>query len=133
MWPTKALGPDGLPAAFFQKHWNFVREVITITCLHILNEQGNLAPLNHTYTALIPKKKKKEKTRDVVECWPISLCNVMYRVIAKSISNRLKQILRVVISSNQSVFIPNRLITDNMIIGYNVYIKLKWVKRRKKG
>ncbi|KAH9732412.1 putative reverse transcriptase/RNA-dependent DNA polymerase [Citrus sinensis] len=39
MCPTKAPGPDGLPAAFFQKHWQIVGEGLTKTCLHILNEQ----------------------------------------------------------------------------------------------
>lgn len=38
--PTKAPGPDGLPAAFFQKHWLSVRSGVINTCLHILNEQG---------------------------------------------------------------------------------------------
>ncbi|KAH9685475.1 reverse transcriptase domain-containing protein [Citrus sinensis] len=71
MCPTKAPGPDGLPAAFFQKHWEVVKEGVTATCLHILNEKGTLAPLNHTYIALIPKIKKP---RDVTEFRPISLC-----------------------------------------------------------
>lgn len=31
-------GPDDLPAAFFQKHWNSVKEGVVMTCLHILNE-----------------------------------------------------------------------------------------------
>lgn len=39
MCPTKAPGPDGLPAAFFQKHWEAVKEGVTATCLHILNEK----------------------------------------------------------------------------------------------
>lgn len=58
MCPTKAPGSDALPVEFFQKYYNFVGEVVTATCLHILNEQGNLALLNHAYIALILKKKK---------------------------------------------------------------------------
>ncbi|KAL9416450.1 hypothetical protein AB3S75_039612 [Citrus x aurantiifolia] len=41
MCPTKAPGPDGLPAAFYQKHWSSVKEGVTTTCLHILNEEDD--------------------------------------------------------------------------------------------
>ena len=74
MCPTKALDPDGLHVVFFQKHWQYVGKAVTQTCLHILNEQGNLTPLNHTFTALIPKVAKPRK---VSEYRPISLCNVV--------------------------------------------------------
>ena len=95
MCPTKAPGPDGLPAVFFQKHWKLVREGVINICLHILNEQGNIAPLNDTYLALIPKVEKPKK---VVGYRPISLCNVIYRIVAKTIANRLKEILYQIIS-----------------------------------
>lgn len=49
MCPTKALGPDGLLGAFYQKHWPSVKEGVINTCLHILNEACTIAPLNHTY------------------------------------------------------------------------------------
>lgn len=39
MCPTKAPGPDGLPAVFFQKHWLTVGGGVIETCLHVLNEQ----------------------------------------------------------------------------------------------
>lgn len=58
MCPTKVPGLDGLPVAFFQKHWNSVKERVVTTSLHILNEGGNIAPLNHTFTALILKVSK---------------------------------------------------------------------------
>ena len=120
--PTKAPGPDGLLAAFFQKHWQIVGEGLTKTCLHILNEQGTLNSLNHTFIALIPKV---EKPRKVMEFRPISICNVVYRIVAKTITNRLKPILNHIISPNQSAFIPNRLITNNVIIGYECLHKIR--------
>ncbi|KAH9672148.1 reverse transcriptase domain-containing protein [Citrus sinensis] len=128
MCPTKAPGPDGLNSMFFQKHWQHVGKGVTQTCLHILNNQGNLSPLNHTFIALIPKVAKPRK---VTEYRPISLCNVVYRIVAKVIANRLKQVLHQIISPYQSAFVPNRIITDNIVIGYECLHKIRHSKGRK--
>ncbi|KAH9650390.1 reverse transcriptase domain-containing protein [Citrus sinensis] len=129
MCPTKAPGPDGLPAVFYQKHWHTVKEGVLTTFLHILNSQGTIAPLNHTYIALIPKIGKLRKVTDFR---PISLCNVIYRIVAKSVTNRFKQILHKIISPSQSAFIPNRLITD-IIVGYECLHKIRHCKGKRNG
>ncbi|KAF5452346.1 hypothetical protein F2P56_027353 [Juglans regia] len=46
--------------------------------------------LNETFVVLIPKDKKSENMKDFR---PISLCNAVYKIIAKIIVNRLKIIL----------------------------------------
>lgn len=130
MSPTKAPGPDGLPTAFYHKHWHLVRYGVINTCLHILNNGGDIAPLNHTHIALIPKVSKPSRVTDFR---PISLCNVIYRIIAKTIANRLKHILHYVIAPTQSAFIPNRLISDNTIIGYECLHKIRHSKGKKHG
>lgn len=130
MHPTKAPGPDGMRAVFFQKHWQEVSEWVITTRLHILNGGGNIALLNHTYIALIPKSEKPKRVGDYR---PISLCNVIYKVIAKTIANRLKEILHLVISHTQSAFIPGRLSTDNIIIGYKCLHKIRLSKSKKGG
>ena len=128
MCPTKAPGPDGLLAVFFQKHWQRVKQGVLSTSLHILNKQGDVAPLNHTYIVLISKKGKPRKVTDFR---PISLCNVIYRIVAKAIANRLKNVLPNLISPMQSAFIPNRLIADNIIVGYECLHKIRHCKGRK--
>ncbi|KAL9445502.1 hypothetical protein AB3S75_018491 [Citrus x aurantiifolia] len=130
MCPTKASGPYGLPAVFFQKHSKSVHKGVISTCLNVLNEQGNPSTLNHTFIALIPKIANPRK---VIDYRPISLCNVIYRVVVKAIANRMKPILSQIISLMQSALIPNRLITDNVIIGYECLHKIRHSKGKKNG
>ena len=98
--------------------------------IHFLTLNNIIALLNHTCIILIPKIEKPKK---VTEYRPISLCNVIYRLIAKAITNRLKQILPKIISPVQSAFVPNRLITNNIIIGYECLHKIRHSKGRKNG
>ena len=58
---------------------------------------------------------------------------MIYRIVAKTMANRLKHILHQVISPTQSAFIPNRLITDNIIIGYECLHKIRHNKNTKNG
>lgn len=54
-------------------------------------------------------------------------------MVTKTMANRLKTILHTVINSSQSAFIPNRLITDNIIVGYECLYKIRYRKGKKNG
>lgn len=86
--------------------------------------------LNETNVVLIPKKKCPIKMTDLR---PISLCNVLIKGITKVIANRLKGMMESIISVNQSVFISGRLISDNVMISYQVMHYLKRKRRDKEG
>ncbi|KAK3204628.1 hypothetical protein Dsin_018674 [Dipteronia sinensis] len=87
MNPLKAPGKDGLPAVFYQKLWGITGLSVISACLKVLNEGGSVMNLNITVLTLIPKVKNPTSMADYR---PISLCNVIYKIIAKAITNRLR-------------------------------------------
>ncbi|XP_041027032.1 uncharacterized protein LOC121267250 [Juglans microcarpa x Juglans regia] len=108
-------GPNGFPAAFYQQNWDVVGRQVSESVMYVLNSKGNLDVINNTFIALIPKKNNCTKVSDFR---PISICNVLYKIISKVIANRLKKILTSIISQNQSAFIPGRLISGNVIVTF---------------
>lgn len=61
---------------------------------------------------------------------PISLCNVIMKIIIKMIANRLKPLLPEVIDEEQSAFVHGRLITDNSLVALESF---HWMKNKRKG
>ncbi|XP_019177860.1 PREDICTED: uncharacterized protein LOC109173056 [Ipomoea nil] len=70
------------------------------------------------------KKKILERVSDLL---PIALCNVVYKVLGKMLTNRLKGSLELVVSPSQSAFVPERLLTDNVIVAGEIghYLRRK--------
>jgi hypothetical protein len=111
----KAPGPDGMSAVFYKRHWHLVGDQITAEVLAILKGGGLPPEWNDTTVVLIPKVTSPEKMKDLR---PISLCNVLYKVVSKMLANRLKLLLPDIIAPNQSAFVPGRLITDTILLAY---------------
>ncbi|XP_075633544.1 uncharacterized protein LOC142606010 [Castanea sativa] len=130
MGPTKAPGPGGMNALFYQKFWHVVGEIVIMVVLDFLNS-GNMVPnINHTNIVFIPKVKNLEKMFDFR---PISLCNVIYKIIFKVLANRLKQVLPQIISLAQSAFVLGRLITDKVLVAHETLHTMHCKKKGKKG
>jgi hypothetical protein len=126
----KAPGPDGMPAIFYKKFWEIVGEKVPHEVLQVLRG-GPMPPgWNETTIVLIPKVPNPDQVKDLR---PISLCNVLYKIVSKVLSNRLKQVLPEVISPSQSAFVPGRLISDNILIAYEMTHYMQKKKKRKEG
>uniref|UniRef100_A0A2N9G7B6 Reverse transcriptase domain-containing protein n=1 Tax=Fagus sylvatica TaxID=28930 RepID=A0A2N9G7B6_FAGSY len=130
MAPLKAPGPDGLPPIFYQHYWHLIGKDVTTAVLTCLNSGKILKAINHTYITLIPKVQNPE---EVVEFRPISLCNVIYKIISKVLANRLKILLPTIVSESQSAFIPGRLITDNILVAFETLHHMQHQKTGKLG
>ena len=104
-------------------------ESVIIDVLDFLYNGNMLPDINHTDIVLIPKVKNPKR---ISEFRPISLCNVIYKIISKVLAKRLKQILPQIISPSQSAFVPRRLITDNVLVAYETLHTMHSRKKKKK-
>lgn len=122
LYSSMAPGPDGFTTLFFQKYWDLVGHDVTIAALRILILKGDPSGWNNTIITLIPKVKNPLSPKDFR---PISLCNICYKIVSKAITNRLKPIMQSLVNLNQSAFVPGRLITDSVIIGFEC---MHWIR-----
>ncbi|KAK2653687.1 hypothetical protein Ddye_013543 [Dipteronia dyeriana] len=129
MGPLKAPGLDGFPAIFFQNFWGIIGRNVMEACLRVLNEGVLVRNINSMVITLI---WKVQSSVSMIDFLPISLCQVLYKIISKAITNRLRGVLGEVISETQCAFIPGRMISDNTIVGFECIHRLKR-KRRKNG
>jgi len=88
-------------------------DIIGLELLGVVEESHLLGrifePINSTYIALISNTESPLSFNDFR---PISLCNCLYKIIAKIIANRIKPILSDHISPKQFSFLQNRQIHE---------------------
>lgn len=92
---NKALERDGMSAHFFKCYWNIIRGEVIEAITSFFQRGYMLKEINHSFIVLIPKGSN---AATVSQYRPISLCNVLYKIISKLLANRLKQILPKLIS-----------------------------------
>ena len=130
MKAISAPGPDGMPPLFYQSFWNAVGDDVRSAILDCLQNCRIPRDINLTHIALIPKVKSLKR---ISKFRPISLCSVIYKVVSKVLTNRLKCILPSVISENQSAFQAGMVITDNILMAFETLHYMKHHQSGKSG
>lgn len=113
MSPYKASGPNGFPNSFYQHHWPLIKEEVTTVVMTKLN-QGTIH--DEFADALLVPISKVDNLERCSQLRPISLLNIVFKIVEKMLVFRLKPMLSKLISPSQSSFIPGRQVLDNFII-----------------
>ncbi|KAJ9564713.1 hypothetical protein OSB04_000679 [Centaurea solstitialis] len=109
----KSPGPDDFNAKFFKKAWSIVGVEVSEAIKQFFDNGKLLSEVNATLIALVAKVSSPSS---VVDFRPIVCCNVLYKCISKVIANRIKGYLDFLVDENQSTFIPQRQIGDNILL-----------------
>lgn len=93
----KASGPNGYGSGFYKRSWHIIQEEVNAAILEFFRTGRILKQVNNTLITLIPKTPCANSVEDYR---PISCCNVLYKIISKSLANRLANVLPDIISSS---------------------------------
>lgn len=129
MKADKCPGPDGVSVLFFQRFWATIKENNFSVVQAFFHSGFLLKDLNHTYITLISKCDHPQTFRDFR---PISLNNVVQKVISKSMVNKLQPILQDLIAPNQNGFIKGRSMNDNNFLASELTTYIHKTKKVKK-
>ena len=107
-----APGPDGIPYSLIKLTWKHFGKIL-VESWNYTQESGRLPPSHESsYLRLLPKAGKDIS---LLKNWrPITLSNCDFKIITKTLSWRLAKAVESVISPNQTAYLKNRQISDNL-------------------
>lgn len=110
---NKSPGTDGLTGEFYKAFKNELAPVL----LRVLNEMQatKSTPKSFTLGVVTLVYKCKGQSDNLDNYRPISLLNTDYKILAKILANRLKNVINSIISPYQSYSIPKRDISDTVL------------------
>eukprot|EP00253_Pinus_taeda_P008502 PITA_08502 len=124
---NKAPSPDGYTVEFFQAGWKFFASDVLEVVEEARINQRIWPGINSTLLTLIPKTNQAEQADGF---HPIALCNVIYKIVASIVAQRLKLILPSIISPKQTGFVEGRQILDGLVVAQEVLHTLKTKKEK---
>ena len=108
----KSPGTDGLQAEFYKHFWEELHTDM-LQCFDYAYDSGKLSiSQRRGIITLIPKPNKDTTVLDNLR--PISLLNTDYKILTKVIAKRLEKVLPRIINPDQTGYIKNRYIGENV-------------------
>jgi len=105
----KSPGPDGW-SIDFMIHFFYLFKKDLLSMVEASRLSGNIH--NHTSSTLIALIPKKDEPESFLDFRPISLCNIIFKIITKIIVVRIKGTPASCLSPNQHAFLKGRNIHD---------------------
>ncbi|XP_017982344.1 PREDICTED: uncharacterized protein LOC108663259 [Theobroma cacao] len=115
------VGPDGFSSYFYQQCWDIVANDLLDAVVDFFHGADLPREITSTTIVLLPKNNNASKWSDFR---PISLCNVLNKIITKILANHLAKMLPSMITDNQSGFVGGRLISDNILLAQELMGKI---------
>jgi len=122
----KAPGPDGFTTNFFHKFWDLIKNEVWQVVEESRALRWMYPGFNATFITVIPKSEESN-TPDKYR--PIALCNTIYKITSKVIATRLKPLLPLIISPEQSGYVEGHQITDGIILTHEIIHSLTRTKK----
>lgn len=122
---NKASGPDGIPNKFLQEYWPIIKKDIMAIVNLFYNHDLDLSDSNRANIIMIPKK---EVACVVQDFRPISVINVIPKLLSKLLASRLSLRLKALVYIHQTTFIRGRYITEKIITTREILSHIKSTK-----
>ncbi|PKU62946.1 integrator complex subunit 11 [Dendrobium catenatum] len=103
------------------KNKNRIRHIVTENGIFSTHQDIAREFISH-FSRLFntPPLPKCDHATNIKDFRPISLCNVIYKIIAKLIANRMKEVMPFIIHPSQEGFIHKRVISDNILLDADI-------------
>jgi hypothetical protein len=124
---SKALGPDGFPAKFYQVFWSLIKDDLMAMFRDFHTGNLPLFCLNFGTIMLLPKEKEVKKIQQYM---PICMINIIFKIFTKVLANRLISVACRITKILQSAFLPGRYILEGVIVLHETIHELK-IKKQK--
>jgi exonuclease III len=114
----KSPGIDGLTTNFYKKFWTLIKDDFMNMVNDVYLKKVMTSDQRSGLISLLPKQ---DKDINYIKNWrPITILNTDYKILTKIMANRLKKILPTIINPDQTGFVLNRQIGENIRIVYDV-------------